>query len=241
MEIKINKNEIMKRFIITEEEKNTILGMYKKDLLNEDIFSMFVGALSKFARKAIVQSEDDLIRAFKTTEVALAKNIDEIVEGAIKSGKMDDIQTLEAKLIHAFDPSGKDPAMAKEQTIKFLNSYAKSKGNTGGWKDIRAKAQPSTGASSSAVKSTMAGQRVSNRWYMWKPENIDFSKFSVKMSFDELNKQIAEAIKTKNWNLVPRGGFEKFGITNFREYLQNNIAQVNEVIPETGRWSVIFK
>jgi hypothetical protein len=240
----------MKKFIITEEEKNNILGMYKNTLLNEDIFSQFIGALSKFARKAITQSEDDLIKAFRTTEVALAKNIDDIVNLSLKSGKIDDIQTLEAKLIYAFDPSGTNPQMAQEQVKKFLNSYAKSKGNTG-WKDIRSKAQPSqsgsaaqsntAGASTSAVRNMFSGQRVSNRWYGWKPENIDFSKFSVKLSFDDLNKQIAEAIKTKNWSLVPRSGFEKFGITNFREYLQNNILQVNEVIPETGRWSVIFK
>lgn len=85
------------------------------------------------------------------------------------------------------------------------------------------------------------GQRISNRWYGWKPENIDFTKFSNKMTIDQLNKQIATAIKTKNWNLVPRQGFEKFGIPNFREYLQKNIDIVNEVDPSTGRWSVTFK
>lgn len=88
----------------------------------------------------------------------------------------------------------------------------------------------------------MKGQRVSNRWYAWKPENIDFTKFSnPQTTFDELNKNIASAIKTGQWNSIPRAGFEKFGINNFREFLQNNISKVNEVDPPIGRWSVTFK
>ena len=106
----------------------------------------------------------------------------------------------------------------------------------------------SKGLSSGGVKSTvntvtdiMKGQRVSNRWYDWKPDNIDFSKFTNKMSFDDLNKSIATAIQTKNWSLIPRAGFEKLGVSNMREYFQNNIVKINDIDPVTGRWSVIFK
>jgi hypothetical protein len=243
----------MKKFIITEEEKNNILGMYKNTLLNEDIFSQFIGALSKFARKAITQSEDDLIKAFRTTEVALAKNIDDIVNLSLKSGKIDDIQTLEAKLIHAFDPSGTNPQMAQEQVKKFLNSYAKSRGNTG-WKDIRSKAQPSqsgsaaqsntAGASTSAVRNMFSGNRISNRSFGVDTEwskFIEWDKILNAKNIDDYNKLIAKAIKTGDYSHISSKGFERFGIDNFRDFLKNNITKVNEVIPETGRWSVIFK
>ena len=147
--------------------------------------------------------------------------------------------------MHFYNPSGLPAGIevAKNNVIKFLNAYSKAKGKTN-WTVIRDEVlgTPKVAqASSSAVRNAMQGQRVSNRWYGWKPENIDFTKFSNRMSFDDLNKSIANAIKTKNWNLVPRAGFEKLGIPNFREYLQNNIAKINEVDPTTGRWSVIFK
>ena len=58
---------------------------------------------------------------------------------------------------------------------------------------------------------------------------------------DEYNKVIAKAIKTGDYSYVSSGGFEKFGITNFRDFLKNNIEKINEVIPESGRWSVNFK
>jgi hypothetical protein len=58
---------------------------------------------------------------------------------------------------------------------------------------------------------------------------------------DDYNKLIASAIKTKDFSKISRGGFEKFGVPNFREYLQNNIAKINELDPSTGRWSVVFK
>ena len=102
---------------------------------------------------------------------------------------------------------------------------------------------PAVGIKSTVNTATnlLNGQRISNRWHGWKPENINFSKFTNKMSFDDLNKSIATAIKTGNWNLVPRAGFEKFGIPNFREFLQKNISKVNDLDPSIGRWSVNFK
>lgn len=243
----------MKKFVITEEDKKNILKMYKNNLSEGDIWSQIIGGLSRFARKTITQNEDDLIKAFKTTEAALAKNIDEIVETAIKSGNMNEIQNLEAKLINAFDPSGTNQQMAIEQTKKFLNSYAKSKGNSG-WKDIRSKAQPSqtVGASQSSASQAaknagpnlFSGYRISNRSFgpdtKWS-NMIDWNNITLAKNWDDYNKIIAKAIKSGNYQEISRKGFEKFGIPNFREFLQNNIKTINEVVPETGRWSVTFK
>lgn len=243
----------MKKNFITEEEKKSILEMYKNYLVEGDIFSTFFGKMVRFARKAIMSSEDDLIKAFKTTESALAHNIDEIVESSIKSGNLQDIQNLESKLVHAFDPGGVNPQMAQEQTKKFLNSYAKSKGNSG-WKDIRSKCQPNqsgaatqsstAGASTGTIRNMFSGNRISNRsfgtdtkWFKY----IEWDKIKGAKNIDDYNKIIAKAIKTGDYSFISSKGFEKFGIDNFRDFLKNNISKVNEVVPETGRWSVNFK
>ena len=95
------------------------------------------------------------------------------------------------------------------------------------------------------VKDMFKGQRISNRWYGFtNPEYskfIEWDKITNAKNMDDYNKIIAKAIKTNNYSHISSKGFEKFGINNFREYLQNNISKVNEVDPTTGRWSVIFK
>lgn len=243
----------MKTFIIENEEKERIKFLYESKgviLSEESIW----GSIVRAAKKLAGQSEDDLIRAFKTTEVALAKSLDDIVSNAMKSKNIAELDDLQAKLMHTYNPSDAVEGIqeAKNLVIKFLNGYSKSKGKSN-WKAIRDEVSGTTptssgpkasGPTSSAgfANNLMSGQRVSNRWYAWKPEYIDFTKFSnPQTTFDELNKNIAKAIKTGQWNMVPRAGFEKLGITNFREFLQNNIAKVNEIDPSIGRWSVTFK
>jgi hypothetical protein len=107
-----------------------------KPLISEDIFSSFIGRLAKTARKLVLMSEGDIINAFRTTESALGKEIDDLVSNVMKTKKLADIETLEAKLVEIFDPSHKNPKMAQEQTEKFLNGFAKSKNKTG-WGQIR--------------------------------------------------------------------------------------------------------
>ncbi len=55
------------------------------------------------------------------------------------------------------------------------------------------------------------------------------------------NKMIALAIHTGDYKYISRKGFESFGVDDFRKFLMENIEEVNEVDPETGRWSVNFK
>ena len=243
----------MKKFVITEEDKKNILKMYKNNLSEGDIFSKFIGAASRFAKNTLAQSEDDLIRAFKTTEAALAKNIDELVETAIRSGKAEDLVNLERKLLFAIDQLEQDLPKSKEKIKKLLNSYAKSRGNTS-WHEIKSKVQPSqtVGASQSSASQAaknagpnlFSGYRISNRSFgpdtKWS-NMIDWNNITLAKNWDDYNKIIAKAIKSGNYQEISRKGFEKFGIPNFREFLQNNIKTINEVVPETGRWSVTFK
>jgi hypothetical protein len=168
----------MSKFLLNEEEIDNIRMMYESYgiILNEE--SIF----GTIARKAVAwagKNEDDIIKLFQTTEAALAKSIDDIVSASIKTRNLAQLDDLQAKLMHFYNP-------------EYL-------------------------------------------------EKIDWSKVSNAKNMDDYNKVIAKAIKTGDYSYVSRGGFEKFGISDFRDYLKNNISKVNEVIPEIGRWSVVFK
>ena len=67
------------------------------------------------------------------------------------------------------------------------------------------------------------------------------SKVSNAKNMNDYNKLIAQAIHFGDYQYISRGGFEKFGIDNFRDYLMNNISTVNELDPNIGIWSVVFK
>jgi len=173
------------------------------------------------------------------------------------------LDDLQAKLMHFYNPSGQAVGVeaAKKNVVKFLNGYSKSKGKAN-WKVVRdevsgaapkpqAQAQPKPNADYVQVRQNpvggifgnkLSGQRISNRSFYDTISNIDSSKIANwGGSIDNYNKVIARAIKTGDYQYISSGGFEKFGITNFRDFLKNNIAKINEVVPETGRWSVNFK
>jgi|LakMenEpi03Aug12_release.lakeMendotaPanAssembly.Ray.scaffolds.fasta_scaffold97000_2 hypothetical protein len=243
----------MSKFLLNEEEIDNIRMMYESYgiILNEE--SIF----GTIARKAVAwagKNEDDIIKLFQTTEAALAKSIDDIVSASIKTRNLAQLDDLQAKLMHFYNPSGQEAGiqLAKQNTVKFLNAYSKSKGKTS-WREIRDEvsgvSKPQGAAASGSAGSTtpnmFSKERISNRWYGFTNpeylEKIDWSKVSNAKNMDDYNKVIAKAIKTGDYSYVSRGGFEKFGISDFRDYLKNNISKVNEVIPEIGRWSVVFK
>ena len=247
----------MKKFILKSEEKERITRLYESKglILNEQL-----GALIRKVIGWAGKNEDDIATLFKTSERALATTIDDIVSAAVKSKSVTQLDDLQIKLMHAFNPSGQVPNMvnAQNQVKNILNGYAKSKGSNN-WSEIKNSVisggpKPSMGQSAGATASSfnrMAGQRVSNRWVYWSPEYIDFSKMTQITNMDQLNKQIASALKTGNWNSIPRGGFDKLGVKatdfdgqGFRGFIKDQLltkgAKINEVIPETGRWSITF-
>jgi hypothetical protein len=252
----------MNKFLLNKEEKNDIRLMYESYgiILNED------NAFGDIARKAIAwagKNEDDIIKLFKTTEVTLSKSIDDIVSVAAKSKSLSQLDDLQAKLMHFYNPSGQPVGIqaAKNNTVKFLNGYSKAKGKTN-WKVIRDEVSgttPQPKPQSQAKPNPdhvqvrqnpvggifgnkFSGNRISNGSFRNVIKDIDPSKITNwGGSIDSYNKIIANAIKTGDYQYVSSGGFEKFGITNFRDFLKNNIAKINEVVPETGRWSVTFK
>jgi hypothetical protein len=242
----------MKKFFLENSEKDRIKILYESHgiILSED--SIF-GTLARKALSFIGKNEDDIAKLFKTTEIALAKNLDDIVLTAAKSKALTQLDDIQIKLMHVFNPSGlaDNVAEAQQKTKNFLNGYAKSKGKPS-WGAIRdevsgvvpkpqtASSSSSSSAAATGVKDMLKGQRISNRSF--NDTQIDWSKVTNAKNMEDYNKLIADAISNpEKLKYISGGGFEKFGIPNFREYLRNNIASVNEVNPSTGRWSVIFK
>lgn len=250
----------MKKFVITEEDKKNILKMYKNNLSEGDIFSKFIGAASRFAKNTLAQSEDDLIRAFKTTEAALAKNIDELVETAIRSGKAEDLVNLERKLLFAIDQLEQDLPKSKEKIKKLLNSYAKSRGNTS-WHEIKSKVQPSqtVGASQSSTATSSSATRSAKEWANGKLSSrsrfsgADFTQgtnYQNQEMFNKIMAQEAEKFHKMSklgldinafWSTISAKGFEKYGIKNMRDWLRKNVEGVYNADPSKGEWSIQLK
>lgn len=246
----------MKKYILESQEKERIKKLYE---LKGLIFEQPWGEVARKVTNFLGKNEDDIATLLKTSEKTLATTIDDIVSSAIKSKNITYLDDLEAKLMHFYNRSNQQSnvAVAQQQSKTFLDGYAKSKGNQK-WGEIRTSVsggapkpnpvQP-TGAATSAVTNKLAGKRISNRSFG--PEYIDFTQMSTVKNMDELNKVIAKALKTGDFNIVPRGGFDKLGIKatdfgggGFRQFLKDQIynkgATINEVIPETGRWSINF-
>lgn len=227
--------------LLNESEKDQIKLLYESKgiLLFEDTIW---GALAKKALSWARKNEDDIALLFKTTEKTLAKSIDDIVEVATKSKSVEQLDDIQMKLMHFYNPSGAAANIpkAQQQMKNFLNGFAKSKGKTN-WSQIRDEVlgKVKSSAASSIIKDMFKGQRISNNSFVkMKP---DFTNILNAKNMDDYNKLIAKAIKTGDYSYISSKGFEKFGIDNFRNYLKNNISKINEVDPLTGRWSVIFK
>jgi hypothetical protein len=229
---------------INELEKERIKLLYESKgiLLNEE---GIVGLLARVARRLVGKNSDDIATAFRTTEVALAKSMDDIIIGARKSKSLTELRDIEIKLMHIFNPSGLEATIkpAQENLKNFLNGYAKSKGKAN-WQIIRNEVvgevkDDVASAAQSALKNLLSGRRVGNGSF--RDEIIDWSKISNAKNLEDYNKFIARAIKTGDFQFISRGGFEKLGVSDFRDMLKNNIKLVEEADPLTGRWTVTFK
>lgn len=227
--------------LLTESEKEQIKLLYESKgvLLFED---SIWGALAKKALSWAGKNEDDIALLFKTTEKTLAKSIDDIVEVATKAKSVEQLDDIQMKLMHFYNPSGAAANIpkAQQQMKNFLNGFAKSKGKQN-WTQIKdgVLGKVESSSASSIIRDIFKGQRISNNSFVkMKP---DFTNILNAKNMDDYNKVIAKAIKTGDYSYISSKGFEKFGIDNFRNYLKNNISKINEVDPLTGRWSVIFK
>lgn len=83
---------------------------------------------------------------------------------------------------------------------------------------------------------------LSDNWMTQNSKNIDFSQITNAKTAEELNKLIANALKTGDYSMISRGGFEKFGISNFREFLQKsiNLDKKMYINPANGTFTFSF-
>jgi hypothetical protein len=114
-----------------------------------------------------------------------------------------------------------------DTTTKFGNETANQSKNAGNVKDL------------------FGGNTIANYSFNgdWVP---DITKSSLP-SLNQLHMNIAGALQAKlngdpNWTrFIPQKGFEKFGIDDFRDYMKNNLSNIVEADPSTGKWKVEFK
>jgi len=100
--------------------------------------------------------------------------------------------------------------------------------------------------SSSTSKSTepfknQSGQFVSSESF--DDSMIDWSKVTNAKNMREYNKLIIDALNTGNYSNISRFGFEKYGIPNFREFLQTKM-DLNKKVganPDNGLWYFTIK
>jgi len=226
----------MKKFFLENLEKERIKLLYESYgiILNED---NIIGSLARKALSWVGKNEDEIAKLFKTTELALAKNLDDIVLAATKSKSITPIEDIQKKLMHIFNPSdaAENIVTAQQKTRNFLNGYAQSKGKST-WKEIQDEVKGVTPASQARSSSTAtASSAASNINNMFKSGSIvsgnslrnlqpDWSQIKYAKNWDEYNKVIGDAIRTGNFSGISRKGFEKYGLTGeggFREWIQN--------------------
>jgi hypothetical protein len=243
----------MSKLIITEQEKNLILSKYyPNQFLNEQkqflskLFGTSVDDIIKGLGDVGSKSLDDLFGKVlsKPTNIAIRqgntfvrsasgkeipiKQIKDVIE-LVSKGKLQPSQVLDY-----FPTKLADGSDFREVIKQALESKPKFKVDVDDFAQIR---QNPVGG---IFGNKFSGNRISNKSFG--PADIDHTKIlNWGGGLDNYNKTIATAIKTGDYKHVSSGGFEKFGITNLRDFLKNNIKTINEVDPSTGRWSVIFK
>ena len=85
------------------------------------------------------------------------------------------------------------------------------------------------------AKVTKPGQTLTNKSF---DDNlIDWSKVTNAKNMDEYNKIIAQALQTGDFSKISRAGFEKYGISDFRQFLKNG--EPSLAVPSLGGWSFI--
>jgi hypothetical protein len=72
----------------------------------------------------------------------------------------------------------------------------------------------------------------------FKDDMINWVNVSFAKNLNDYNKMIATALQTGNFQSISRGGFEKYGIPNFREFLMKSVNKDKKIMisPSTGQW-----
>jgi hypothetical protein len=104
--------------------------------------------------------------------------------------------------------------------------------------NIKPTSKVATGVSLGTIKS---GTQISSKFF--DPNKINFNNMTYIKDIESLNKAISNAISTGNYSAISKGGFEQYGIDNFREFLKNNVDLGKQMYadPKTGTWYFAVK
>jgi hypothetical protein len=167
---------------------------------------------------------DNTITGIKSAGGTVPKSLEEL--SAQLQAKIDDCTKFSEVPKTNVEIKTKDE-VSTDTTTKFGNETADQSKNVGTTPDL------------------FGGKQIANHSFNgdWVPD-ITKTSFS---SLDQLHRNIAGALQAKlngdpNWTrFIPREGFEKFGVVDFRDYMKQNLSKIHEADPNTGKWKVEFK
>ena len=236
-----------KKFLIDDNEYIRIQNLYESygiNLLSEDI-----GQIARDIKKAGYIKDIETAKTVLKTMESFVKYMDEILISAKKIKSVSSLDDIVAKLIHIYNPSGLAENMgeAKKQVIYLLNAYSQTKRfeNFARLKDDVVRAESSAKSASgegqafnrsSNQGSTYAtnadnilkdifksGKNISSEELKNYSQYIDWTKITNAKNINDYNVLISKAISNpENLKYISSGGFEKFGIPNFRDFLNKN-------------------
>lgn len=240
----------MGKFRINNDEIESIKLLYENHgiLLESSIW----GALARVAKSLVGKSSDEIAEVFRKTEIALAKQLDDIVLKAVREKDKALTDDLVKKLIHFYNPSGSADNIpdAKEKVKMFLNGYAKSRGK----KHFGEYIDEITGGKNQKIRkyngvfyddNMFSGNIIGDEHPIFTErkfiDKIDWDKNINAKNITELNKLIAYALKHNEFRKLPIDGFEELGIDNFQVLFWKFVEKVYEADPKLGHWKVKFK
>jgi len=187
--------------------KNTIKGVLK------NIFKNNIDAVLKKSPKSLEQlmSMDDLFKTSKDEIIAALKQADP------KIAKMDPVQLGMAARTHFKDlVKDESSVIAKELVDDLGKAGVPVKSGT-----LVSKTGGALVKSAPPIKIPGPGDFISSAQFS--DDIIDWTKVTNGKSMAEYNKVISDAIRRSDYSLISKGGFEKYGIPNFREFLEKGI------------------
>jgi len=161
-----------------------------------------------------------------------------------------DKSVVRAKLIDAADQTSRKFIQDTKQVLKTGTKETVQTGSkevaqtaartgakeTGQSAVSQASKTASKDASQGVVKTFKPGEVINSSSFV--DSAVDWSKVTNAKNMLEYNKLIANALKTGDFSLISRSGFEKYGIDNFREFLQRGVNKEKNIMfdPPSGKW-----
>lgn len=220
--------------------------------LNEGGMDPVIKKIGNAARTYLKSSQDDIIKFFETQAgKIIVADIDNIIASATKNKNMTEISNLEDQIYHMMNAGRHDYGDVSVEFKKFMDAYARSKGK-GSWGAIRdevtgtPKVNPS-GAARAAGAAGWGGGGLSSKSRFSGADFMNKTNYNNKEQFDRVMsieaERIIKGIKnlSNGWDYISAKGFEKYGITDMRKWLRQNVKEIRWANPEANEWVIVLK